>query len=167
MYCRLKGLCHEICSPLFFMIWTHVQCVLKNFWIIFCFRWDIQIFKKLRHVKSLWCTSLCGDNLRGVHLTAKSISAMWCTPRSQLFQISHKSRTSYLNNLRGVHHTAETISKVCITSRRQSPQGASRRRDNLHVVHPTAETISKVCITPWRQSPQGASRRRDKLHTVE
>ena len=88
------------------------------------------------------CASLRGDNLRGVHPTTETISAVCITLRSQLFQISQESRAQHLKN-----------SAVCITPRRQSLRCASLRGDNLSSEHPTAKSISMVYIPLRSQSP--------------
>ena len=82
------------------------------------------------------CASHCGVELRGVHHSAESSSAVCIIPRSQGYQLPQKTPqcasyrvvklrgvqcASYRGvELRDVHHTAELSSAVCITPRSQT-----------------------------------------------
>ena len=116
----LKGVCHEIFDLQFYHDSKPSGPLIhriKDFRIRFRFRRDIQTLKK-----ALRCASLRGIQLRSLHHTAESSSAMCIPPRSQViksFPKAPRSASHHGVRLRGVHHTAESSSAVCITLRSQ------------------------------------------------
>ena len=183
-YFDLKGVCHEIFDPYFFMIRTHL-----GLWLtaqsIFEFGFDFaEIFdhKVVSAVcippqrwsprsQSPWCASHRGENLRGLHPTVENFrNFQHLNFKSLLVVLEFFSNLELLSrgdDFCSAHHTAETISTVCIPLRRQELQIQKNLRsvqhtsawDDLRGVHPTAKSISAVCIQRLSQSLQCASHR--------
>ena len=106
----------------------------KNFQILFRFRQDISIFKKLCGVyhtaesssevciilrsQTPQCASYGGVRLHGVHHTAESDCEVFITPQSHENKVSERTqqcashcgvmKTKYLKELSGVHPTTES-----------------------------------------------------------
>ena len=112
------------------------------------------------------CASLRGVELRDVHPTAESSSAVCFPPRSRAppceFHCESQALqcalhhgvncTKFLKKLRSVHHTVESSSTVCFPPWSQTLRCSSHGRVKLRGVHPTAESSSAVCITPPSQT---------------